>query len=793
MTTSTGYDWSKLKAWELIKKEHEAITERRQVVKIPASIDQAPIVGLAFSGGGVRSATFAFGFFQVIADKQLLKYFDYLSTVSGGGFLGGFLGKHSLSLKQNNSDSNILKELQDSLNLQYPDGPALEHLRKTGNYLSFDSLDRNQAYASFFINFICFHVVLVLSLVVLFGALSVMAVVSAKGGVALFEYFGGGNSLRTGLSNHVYNGEFSGWVTILLALMALFGGCSLLGGIGVTLLSRRARPQFNEGMVSIAKWAAFAALLLLPTMNQMYQPMPSPESVDELLVSPLDRFMLLLKSVPDSTMWLFSVISGIVLLGHVSQLLRKEDPSITKILLAAAGSVATVWILFGVLWLAQFGKLLILPQGAAINGYTVFGCFVALLAVIVLNVSIGTGFVNRFSAGAFLSSRIARSFLASGGRTTTTGAPEDRSVRKFHEETDDMQIDEYKTHTTGFPVQVICTSVYESYDDTINAQYSEHRILPMSVSSVGFVADDEIGGLWEGKSGEYRPIRKSPATASKAADVEVATSLSLADWLAASAAAVGPGMGGLGRGTIFFWLGLRLGWWWQVRKLRRRNFFRSNWTAALGPHVREFLCSYGGCKDRHWYLSDGGHFENTGAFELLRRRVKYGLVLDATLDGSGKQQHLADLIRLAREHLGVEGRILTSSEIGALPERSPGDYYSPKGSAASTGVISTDPKGTVSPHYVTPIMFSDRFGYEALFLFVRPVVTDDASFDVTTFAAKHKSFPNSSTFIQSFTSEQWESYRKLGETIGRRFLSSVKDEEDQADDRLIRGLFQAHQ
>src|SRR5262249_16057486 len=49
-------------------------------------------VGLAFSGGGIRSATFNLGFLQGLASLGLLKQFDYLSTVSGGGYIGGWFG-----------------------------------------------------------------------------------------------------------------------------------------------------------------------------------------------------------------------------------------------------------------------------------------------------------------------------------------------------------------------------------------------------------------------------------------------------------------------------------------------------------------------------------------------------------------------------------------------------------------------------------------------------------------------------------------------------------------------------
>ena len=52
---------------------------------------QARLTGLAFSGGGIRSATFNLGVLQALAKLKLLDQFNYLSTVSGGGYIGSWL------------------------------------------------------------------------------------------------------------------------------------------------------------------------------------------------------------------------------------------------------------------------------------------------------------------------------------------------------------------------------------------------------------------------------------------------------------------------------------------------------------------------------------------------------------------------------------------------------------------------------------------------------------------------------------------------------------------------------
>jgi predicted acylesterase/phospholipase RssA len=52
--------------------------------------DVQNLVGLALSGGGIRSATFNLGVLQGLQSRNALRIFDYLSTVSGGGFIGAW-------------------------------------------------------------------------------------------------------------------------------------------------------------------------------------------------------------------------------------------------------------------------------------------------------------------------------------------------------------------------------------------------------------------------------------------------------------------------------------------------------------------------------------------------------------------------------------------------------------------------------------------------------------------------------------------------------------------------------
>jgi hypothetical protein len=78
---------------EINAKEAEEVHKRREHQGIQTAI--APeghnTIGVGYSGGGIRSATFCLGVTQVLAERRLLKEVDFLSTVSGGGYTGCFL------------------------------------------------------------------------------------------------------------------------------------------------------------------------------------------------------------------------------------------------------------------------------------------------------------------------------------------------------------------------------------------------------------------------------------------------------------------------------------------------------------------------------------------------------------------------------------------------------------------------------------------------------------------------------------------------------------------------------
>ena len=103
----------------------------------PAPSVRLRLFGLAFSGGGIRSATFNLGVIQSLAKRGLLPRFDYLSTVSGGGFIGGCL---SALLNDPATDTAWDERFPFFLRPGRPEPAALRHLRSHSSYLATGTL-----------------------------------------------------------------------------------------------------------------------------------------------------------------------------------------------------------------------------------------------------------------------------------------------------------------------------------------------------------------------------------------------------------------------------------------------------------------------------------------------------------------------------------------------------------------------------------------------------------------------------------------------------------------------------
>jgi predicted acylesterase/phospholipase RssA len=127
---------------EVLQDELSKIAGARRARGVSTSKPTADnLIGLAFSGGGIRSATFNLGILQALAENQLLHKFDYLSTVSGGGYIGSWLAAFThrlLNTLPNSSFRDVEKALVPGK--RQPGGREertfLRWLRLYSNYLT---------------------------------------------------------------------------------------------------------------------------------------------------------------------------------------------------------------------------------------------------------------------------------------------------------------------------------------------------------------------------------------------------------------------------------------------------------------------------------------------------------------------------------------------------------------------------------------------------------------------------------------------------------------------------------
>ena len=126
---------------KVLQDENEVIQlQRRNRGYVPEEGDNRRQYGLAFSGGGIRSASFALGVLQCLARRDQLKKFDYLSTVSGGGYIGASLTWfHYLNRGARNYSfpfgaKNFVRRESDAGAEEAPDNTAF--IRNQGEYLS---------------------------------------------------------------------------------------------------------------------------------------------------------------------------------------------------------------------------------------------------------------------------------------------------------------------------------------------------------------------------------------------------------------------------------------------------------------------------------------------------------------------------------------------------------------------------------------------------------------------------------------------------------------------------------
>jgi hypothetical protein len=230
--------------------------------------------------------------------------------------------------------------------------------------------------------------------------------------------------------------------------------------------------------------------------------------------------------------------------------------------------------------------------------------------------------------------------------------------------------------------------------------------------------------------------------------------ISLGTAMAISGAAANPNMGYHSSPIVGFLMtlfNLRLGWWLgNPGTSGAKTWKRSGPGYSVGPLFSEAI---GNTNDRYKYvnLSDGGHFENLGLYEMVLRRCHYIVVSDAGEDPKCSFADLGEAVRKIRIDFGVP---IEFGPMGIYP-RSDDAAQNKQGRNCAIGRICYS-------------VVDGKDAPDGVLVYIKPACYGDEPRDIYEYFKTNLTFPHETTADQFFSESQFESYRMLGAyTIGK--------------------------
>jgi hypothetical protein len=230
-----------------------------------------------------------------------------------------------------------------------------------------------------------------------------------------------------------------------------------------------------------------------------------------------------------------------------------------------------------------------------------------------------------------------------------------------------------------------------------------------------------------------------------------------------SGAAANPNMGYNSSPALSFLMAIfnvRLGAWLGNTNLRGDpNYWkRAGPRQAIMPLFAEIF-GLTNSKRHYVNLSDGGHFDNLGLYEVVLRRCRYVLVSDAGQDRSFAFKDLGNAIRKVRIDFGID--IVFTDKIKILPnEPEQKGLYCAIGSIRYSEVDGTSPER------------------DGVLIYIKPTLQGEGTqmpYDIYSYARSNSNFPHESTVDQWFSESQFESYRALGFHIVEQLCVGLVD------------------
>lgn len=818
-----------------------------------------PRAALCLSGGGIRSASFALGVLQSFAAKGLLDRFHYLSTVSGGGYIGGWL----TAWRRNNAAA-ALAELNKRANALGREPEELGGLRANSNYLTpklgLMSAD-TWAMAALYLRNVLLNWLIYLPLIVAAILVPVLAQTTMAAaiywpaivhhtfllGSALLLVMSLNTSIRGRLAStrkdRVTQGRFLRQELLPLYVAAMliclysvgeyrthahrtfFNTVTIGSGAVVAAVlyltawlwfAARSRGRLpDEWLKLIAAWTvsgAIAGALIgwgIEIASDLASSSPPPNSVRLVVVFGVGWiagslfiaeavYLGLTSYTPksdDDREWLarssgwflalsigWALLSALVLfapnlrdacqqwfwalvpigggagaiaagIGSSAKTLaglfdRKNGESVSMTTILTVASIAFLLALTIVIgkgvdtaldwWIGMLGQY---PRDFANIGTAVaVGAGLAICVAIVVGLSVPIN-VNRFSSHSLYRNRLARAFL--GSARGEAGLDSDtRDPLTGFDARDNPPMSELATasvDSNGHPRLFHVVNVALNVVSSRNTAWQERK-------AQSFVLTPQLAG------NEYVGFCDTK---------EYGDGITLGTAMAISGAAASPNQGYHSSpliGLIMTLFNVRLGWWLGNPKYPKK-------ATRAGPkwgifQVAKELFGLTDDDNAYVYLSDGGHFENLGLYEMVRRRCHMIVVSDGGCDekcafedlGNAVRKIWIDFgIRIEFKKIEIKKRGVDKALYCAL-----GRIYYPEldGTKREPGHV----------------------------LYIKPGFHDNGTEppDVCAYALANLTFPHETTADQFFSESQFESYRSLGKFIVDTILGEPASQPDKS-------------
>jgi hypothetical protein len=640
--------------------ETNAIAARRTHYGLPAD---APAIGLALSGGGIRSATFSLGVLMGLAQRGVLDQVDYLSTVSGGGYLGcslvNFLAGDTPPAGSAAGLAIGLRKNEQPFGDRDRQSRAIGHIRQNSRYLVAGTARKRVE----------------IGLIQLAGLLTNLLTLAAMVTLArILVAAAAGSVARVGSA-------------IATSLPGLFG----------------LQPAFPPAV------AITGALLFLM-----------------LLLAPLIARFVLGERLTNQLLFAVALLLVGSLIDPVLSALQTCWATLGTV--AAQSVVIALLIPLGLLAIGILAERM-LPWGKIVGRLLAqIAAPAFLLLVFLVTGMIPLGIAAAVSVGVLVLSGLTLDLNFTGLHRAYRDMLGAAFLVRANDETAGVavaaatKLSELRTSDKGpYPIINCALNVPASSDPRMRGRLTDFFSFTPDFCGSPLTGYDATTA-WE--------------TANQ--------DLTLATAMAVSGAAIAPRMGLNPNTTMGFWMALlniRLDWW-----IKKPGSDR--WLTPSADYLLRELSGRIDERGSYLNLSDGGHIENLGVYELLKRRCKYIIAVDGEQDEQMTFHALANLQRLA----AIDLDIAIEMDLDDLRR---------------------DPAGFSRSHFqFCRVRYPD--GAVGFLTYLKLSITGNEGEFLRRFKLDEPDFPHHPTLDQNFTETRFEAYRGLGEHVADKlFLGSI--------------------